>query len=239
MSSLSDRMKTYEDASQYKFTPLMPVVIRIKCANIDSVSRSFRQPFDNVFHKTMRQTARALGEAIPNCFFAYTYSDEVNLLVTDYNTNNKACYNNNMQKIVSMSSSIATVMFNKFFAQNVSFTDKTRWRYTGHLNEAIFESKAFIIPKEELVNYFVWRQYRGFRHTIDVVAGSEFSSEELKGKTLNQKQDMLLKQKEIDINRVKPDKKHGFCVFLTTNGWVIDLDIPLFSKNKEYIEKFL
>ena len=239
MSSLSERMKTYEDTSQYKFTPSMPVVIRVKCANSSTLTKNFKRPFDRVFGRTMRQTVKALSEAIPNCFFDYTYADEVNLLVTDYNTKNKVCYNNNIQKIVSMSASIMTVMFNKFFAQNVSFTDKTRWRYSSHLDEAIFESKAFVIPKEEVVNYFVWRQYNAFRKTVDSVALSEFSEDELKNTTLNEKQNMLLQQKEIDVGQIYAERRHGFCVCLTKAGWVVDLDIPLFSQKREYIENFL
>ena len=124
--TLSDRMKTYyEGRSQTYLTRYTPVIIRLDGCHFHTFAKKFDKPFDKVFAKTMQDTTRYLCEKIQGVKFAYTESDEISLLLIDYNKDDlaiqtEAWFDYRVQKIVSVSASLATVAFNKFFLQYYS-----------------------------------------------------------------------------------------------------------------------
>lgn len=64
----------------------------------------------------MRQTALLLCKNIENAKLAYTQSDEISLLLTDFdNEKTEPWFGNNLQKLASVSASMATLYFNKIF----------------------------------------------------------------------------------------------------------------------------
>jgi len=63
--------------------------------------------------------------------------------------------------------------------------------YINKINKAMFDSRVFNIPKEEVCNCFIWRQQDATKNSISMVAQSYFSTKELHCKNGMQKQDML------------------------------------------------
>lgn len=273
--SLGDRMKGYENISRIYLTRRCPVIIRIDGKAFHSFTRGFKRPFDDILIKSMQETAKYLCENIQGCKLAYTQSDEISLLLVDYEKiTSQAWFENNLQKIVSIAASMATMKFNKIFESKVEeYVDvlfhlqdlDIENEYLKTLNKAInkgamFDARAFILPKEEVCNYFIWRQQDATRNSIQMVAQSEFSHKELQGKNCNQLQDMLHEQKDINWNDFCTVYKRGSCIMkenyaislpvggMTEDGeedtvwrsrWVIDEDIPIFTQNREYIEKLI
>lgn len=267
--SLGDRMKGYENISRIYLTRRCPVIIRIDGKAFHSFTRGFKRPFDDILIKSMQETAKYLCENIQGCKLAYTQSDEISLLLVDYEKiTSQAWFENNLQKIVSIAASMATLKFNRIFRYNASVYSLQDNVENGYLQKlvwavdkgAMFDARAFILPKEEVCNYFIWRQQDATRNSIQMVAQSEFSHKELQGKNCNQLQDMLHEQKDINWNDFCAVYKRGSCIVkenyaislpvggMTEDGeedtvwrsrWVIDEDIPIFTQDREYIEKLI
>ena len=115
--SLGDRMKeNYENVYRIRLTRRTPVIIRIDGRAFHSFTKKFCRPYDLVFKQTMWNTAQYLCEKIQNARIAYVQSDEISILMVDYNKlTTSAWFDNNMQKICSVSASMATLFFNSNF----------------------------------------------------------------------------------------------------------------------------
>lgn len=263
--SLGDRMKNnYENRAKTYLVRRMPVIIRLDGKAFHTFTRGLKKPYDEIFHNTMNETMKYLCKNIQGCKLGYTQSDEITLLLTDYDTlDTDAWFDNNVQKICSVSASMATMAFNALLR---AFSECTirGYDYAGHIiNEetkyvetlkraidvgAMFDSRCFNIPEDEVTNCLLWRQNDATRNAIQMLGQCNFSHKELEGKSCNDIQDMLMLQKGINFNDMPTEFKRGACcvkreVPCTDRligyklDWVIDKEIPIFSQDREYIEK--
>lgn len=272
-TTLGDRMKNnYENISRYYLTRRMPIITRIDGKSFHTFTKGFKKPFDDILVKTMQETMKYLCENIQGCVLGYTQSDEISLVLVDYaELTTDAWFGNNLQKMCSVSASMATMAFNKAFTRNISKQSKRL--YTEHLEEkdasyietleiamnkgAMFDSRVFTIPKEEVCNYMLWRQQDATRNSILSVGQANFSHKDLHGKSCNNIQDMLMTQKGINWNDYATTLKRGSCCIKGDDGltaydevgnicgytqrskWVIDNEIPIFSQDRNYIERLI
>ena len=213
-----------------------------------------------------------LCENVQGCVLGYCQSDEITLVLVDYqNREADAWFDNNIQKMVSVSASMATMAFNRFFINNchqwyednidfdeiILSTDvgiKTLFNaYTTACKKgAMFDSRVFTLPKEEVVNCLIWRQQDATRNSIQSVGQANFSHNQLHGKNCSDIQDMLMLEKGINWNDYPTHLKRGTCCIkkpfkinegteqeAVRNKWVIDTEIPIFTQNKDYINKLI
>lgn len=271
--NLGDRMKTYENVTRTYLTRRTPIIIRIDGKAFHNFTRGFEKPFDNVLVKTMQQTMKYLCENIEGCVLGYTQSDEITLVLCDYKKlTSQAWFDNNIQKICSISASMATMSFNKYFEEiaqewndkefskihieGVEVTNKAqeeKWykisfaHNTAQTKGAMFDSRVFNIPKEEVNNCLLWRQQDAVRNSIQSVVQANFSHKQLECKNCKELQEMLLQEKGIDWNTYPTYLKRGSCCVKSTytieidgkdvqrSRWIIDNDIPIFSQNTWYV----
>ena len=259
-TTLGDRMKNnYENISRYYLTRRMPVIIRIDGKAFHTFTRGFKKPFDDIFVKTMQDTMKYLCENIQGCVLGYTQSDEISLVLVDYaELTTDAWFGNNLQKMCSVSASMATMAFNKFFYINMPADEENSGTYYKALEKgAMFDSRVFTIPKEEVCNALIWRQQDATRNSIQSVGQANFSQKELHGKSCNNIQDMLMIQNGINWNDYATTLKRGSCCIKVDDGlteyddtgnicgytqrskWIIDNEIPIFSQDRNYIEKLI
>ena len=72
-----------------------------------------------------------------------------------------------------------------------------------------------------------------------------FSHKHLQGKNISEVQDMLMLEKGVNWNNLDVWKKRGSCITLTKTPWAstlpvsVDEDIPIFTQNRDYIERLL
>lgn len=272
-TTLGDRMKNnYENVNRFYLTRRMPIVIRMDMKAGHTFTKGMKKPFDDIFVKTMQETMKYLCENIQGCVLGYTQSDEISLVLVDYaELTTDAWFGNNLQKMCSVSASMATLAFNKAFTRNISKQSKRL--YTEHLDEkdasyietleiamnkgAMFDSRVFTIPKEEVCNYMLWRQQDATRNSILSVGQANFSHKDLHGKSCNNIQDMLMTQKGINWNDYATTLKRGSCCIKVDDGlaqydeagnicgytqrsqWIIDNEIPIFSQDRNYIERLI
>lgn len=223
---LGNRMKTfYEEIPKTKLMRRTPVVIRIDGKAFHTFTRGFKRPFDDVLIKTMQETAKYLCENIQGCSLAYTQSDEISLLLIDYQRfETSAWFDYEIQKMVSISASMATMVFNRVFSETVSDlkfdnTNPMDTYFEAVYSGAMFDARVFNIPKEEVTNYFYWRQLDASRNSIQMVGQANFSHRELQNKSCNDIQDMLMTQKGINWNDFPTYQKRGSCV-IKEDYWI-------------------
>jgi len=233
-SDLAKRMKTYyEQIPKTKLIRRMPVIIRIDGKAFHTFTKGFARPFDEVLIKAMQETTKYLCENIQGCVLGYTQSDEITLVLVDYQRfETAAWFDYEVQKMCSIAASMATMAFNKFFQQ---FVDDLIWDYRHSLipqcvelqqkiaayhttllqaadKGAMFDARVFNIPKEEVTNCVYWRQLDASRNSIQMVGQANFSHKELQNKSCSNIQDMLMEQKGINWNDFPTYQKRGTCV---------------------------
>ena len=235
-SDLAERMKGYEKRNRYYLQRRMPVILRLDMRAGHSFTKGFKRPFDEVFIKSMQETAKYLCENIQNCKLSYQQSDEITLLLVDYDKLNTDCFfDYRVDKLCSIAASMATMAFNKYFYDNVfvynataavDLSDKKypfKEVYSKAVNNgAMFDARCFNIPKEEVTNNFYWRQLDASRNSIQMVGQANFSHKELQNKSCNDIQDMLMTQKGINWNDLPTYQKRGSCC--VRNKIVIESD---------------
>jgi tRNA(His) 5'-end guanylyltransferase len=225
--SLGDRMKNnYENRAKTYLVRRMPVIIRLDGKAFHTFTKGLKKPYDEIFHNTMNATMKYLCENIQGCKLGYTQSDEITLLLTDYDTlDTDAWFGYNVQKMCSVSASMATMAFNKFlrelsecYIDNLDFfdlNDNDTRTYVNNLrkkcNNAMFDARCFNIPVDEVTNCFIWRQQDATRNAIQMLGQCNFSHKELQGKSCNDIQDMLMLQKGINFNDMPTEFKRGVC----------------------------
>lgn len=276
-SELAARMKDfYENPAKTQLLRRMPVAIRLDGKAFHTFTRGFQKPFDPVLMDTMQRTMKYLCENIQGCIFGYTQSDEITLILTDYQKlTSEAWFNYEVQKMASVSASMATVAFNKYFSENIIKYNSTHdpliegnkrliERYVNAAEKgAMFDARCFNIPKEEVTNLIYWRQLDATRNSIQMVGQACFSHAELKDKTCNDIQDMLMTQCGINWNDFTiPCKRGTACIkieeketikepnvyfreqigerIIVRRKWKIDYEIPIFKgADRDYIDKLI
>ena len=273
---LGKRMKEYyENIPKTRLMRRTPVAIRIDGKAFHTFTRGLNKPFDEILIKSMQWTMKYLCENIQGCVLGYTQSDEITLILVDYkNLNSSAWFDYEVQKMCSISASMATMAFNRYFSDFAreciddyyeAWNPDVDKRYVDVLMNAVnkgamFDSRVFNIPKEEVTNLIYWRQLDATRNSIQMVGQANFSHKELQNKSCNQIQDMLMVEKNINWNDFPTYQKRGSCcvkeeyypepvleyedydanVLLVRTRWVIDNDIPIFkNENRTYIEKLI
>ena len=235
------RMKTYyEQIPKTKLMRRAPVAIRLDGKAFHTFTRGFQKPFDEMLMKSMQETMKYLCENIQGCVLGYTQSDEITLILIDYQKlTSAAWFDYEVQKMCSIAASMATMAFNKFFQENVedyvkNCLDKTfgedndsvnfeqleecsyiRALHKAYNKGAMFDARCFNIPKEEVTNLIYWRQLDATRNSIQMVGQAYFSHYALQNKSCNEIQDMLMTQKGINWNDFPVDQKRGSCCIKT------------------------
>lgn len=232
MKSLGDRMKKqYENRSRIYLQRRTYTIIRIDGKAFHTYTLGLEKPFDTKFCRDMDKTTEFLCRNIQGAQFGYVQSDEISILLTDFESiSTEAWFDANLQKMCSISASLATAFFNTC--------------RPGKL--AMFDSRVFQIPdRTEVENYFIWRQKDAVTNSIQSLAQSIFSHKELENKSCNQLQEMCF-QKGTNWNDINPGYKRGRLIFknylgidnLEATAWEIK-DSPDFLKNREVFENLI
>ncbi|MBO5435941.1 tRNA(His) guanylyltransferase Thg1 family protein [bacterium] len=257
-NDLEKRMKEYEYVTRTYLTRRTPVIIRIDGKAFHTFTKKFNKPFDDIMVSAMQDTMKYLCENIEGCVMGYTQSDEITLILCDYKKiASQAWFDDNIQKMCSVSASMATMAFNRAFKKRVkeylSSTDNANIASADVYEKAInmgamFDSRVFNIPKEEVNNCLLWRQIDATRNSIESVAQAHFPHKMLHKKNTNMLQDLLWTEKNINWNDTPTHLKRGSCcvkksetftrddgVTYTRNKWTIDMEPPIFSRDTSYV----
>jgi len=219
---LGTRMKGYENIPRIHLTPRMPIVIRVDGKAFHTFTRGFVKPWDDKLQKAMTAAATTLVDEIQGAELAYIQSDEISVVLNTYKYfETQQYFDGNVQKIASVAASLATAGFNlSMWSDGVNKT-------------AYFDARCFVIPREEAVNYFLWRYQDCVRNSVSSIAQSKFSHTKLHGVNQKGMKDML-KSINCDWDNCRPIDKWG--TFMFKNG---ETENTEFMNIKQKIENCL
>ena len=271
--SLGDRMKGYENISRTCLTRRVPVIIRLDGKAFHTFTRGLEKPFDFTLMKVMQLTMQYLCANIQGCVFGYTQSDEITLVLSDYATiKTDAWFGYNVQKMTSVSASMATMEFNRLFRKefedavlgwnpdrkDLALLEDRLAKLQEKQFTACFDARCFSVPVDEVCNCLIWRQQDATRNSIEAVGQANFSHRQLMGKSCGEVQDMLFKEKGINWNDLPTYCKRGSACYrviseeeiddprnpgnkitVQRRRWIVDADIPIFSQDRQFVERFL
>ncbi len=263
--SLGDRMKEYENVTRFKFSRRSYTIIRIDGKAFHSYTKGLIKPFDDGLINDMDATAAYLCKNIMGAKFAFVQSDEISILLTDFEEiNTQAWFDNNLQKMCSVSASMATRAFNetrlKHYNASYFGVDVNSGLVKEYTHKPFkwgeFDSRVFQIPqKTEVMNYFLWRQKDTTRNSIQSVAQSLYSTKQkgpLHGKNSDQLQEMIF-QKGINWNDYAPKYKRGRIILKeqytkqpelptetsTVRTRWISVEPPIFTQEKDFLNNLI
>lgn len=184
---IGTRMKEqYENRARFYLPRRTYTILRVDGKSFHTFTRGFRRPYDTELMKAMDQTAKFLCEEIQGARLAYVQSDEISVLLADFDKiTTSAWFDGNVQKMSSVGAALATGAFNEAIKE----------RNDPKLGTAFFDARVFTIPDPiEVENYFVWRQQDATRNSISMAAQALYSHKELHGKNTVQQKEMTFKK---------------------------------------------
>ena len=244
-SNIGSRMKTYyEEVTKTKLVRRMPVAIRVDGKAFHTYTKEMKKPFDMVLVETMQKTMKYMCENIQGCVLGYTQSDEITFILVDYeNLDTSAWYDYEVQKVASISASMATIGFRNamedYFNVRRFFGKLDMAEYEKYMqNSAMFDARCFNIPKEEVTNLLYWRELDAIRNSIEACGQAHFTQKELNGKNSGEIKEMLKAKGFVWEEMPTMLQRGSCCIRGTDRKWMIDKEIPLFA-GTDYVDKLI
>jgi tRNA(His) 5'-end guanylyltransferase len=197
---LGDRMKIFEGIEANRILiPKLPIMIRLDGKSFHVFCRGLKRPYDKRFSDLMIKVTKALVNET-NAIIAHTSSDEISLALYTDKIKSQLFFNGRIQKIISVTASIATAYFNKHLPDYIP--EKAS-------KLAFFDCRVWNVPSlEEACNTFMWRELDASKNSISMAGQSVYSHKELQHKHSGEIQEMLF-QKGINWNDYPSFFKRG------------------------------
>lgn len=227
--SIGDRMKGYENITRNYLIRRMPVIIRLDGKAFHTFTRGMEKPFDTRMFDVMAKVSKFLMDEIQGAELVYTQSDEISLFLRDYTRfESESWFDNNIQKMVSVSASMAAAIFNNEWGKiNDSQPAK---------NLAFFDARVFNIPKEDVINYFIWRQQDATRNSIQGLGQAHLSYKSMQGLNNVEVVDALMRLSPPVFWDEQPEVfQYGQTFF--RNGE--QMPSPIFKENRDFLNEFI
>ena len=216
--SLKEKCEYYRSLPDYRLMPNMNMLVMLDGKNFSTlVKNNFELPFDDKFIDMINETALTLCKKVQGVKFAYTQSDEISLLITDYDTNEtETLFNGRLCKIQSILASMATSEFNRHFipyqAYEKAVVNDPLYNI-ANMKMAMFDCKAWVVPNlNDVYAWFLYRQYDCIRNSKQQAAQTYLSHKELMNLDTDQQVKLLKSLHGIDWNEYPDGCKFGrFC----------------------------
>lgn len=243
---LNEQMKLLEEVSETKLIKGMPVIIRIDGVAFHTFTKGFKKPYDELLSLAMKKTMKSICENIQGCVLGYTQSDEITLVLIDYDTlKTEAWYDYRVQKMASVTASMATNFFNIHFRNLVEYeidnVHDDNFVYTTKLIKSmdkgsIFDSRVFNIREENILNNLIWRQRDAERNSIQALGQSYFSQKQINGLSINELKEKIKLEKNDSWEEYSFSQKYGTCCIRKEQGWSFENETPRFSEDRDFYQ---
>lgn len=251
--SLKNKCEYYRGLTDYKLLPNSNVLVMLDGNNFSTlVKNNFNLPFDDDFINMMNHTALSLCNQVAGVKFAYTQSDEISLLITDYDTPvTEMLFNGRLCKIQSILAGIASSEFNRLFIpymlKKKSDADMLRQNTIAELINTMklakFDCKVWVVPTvNDVYAWFLYRQHDCIRNSKQQAAQTYLSHNMLMGLDTDLQIQRLFDTKGIDWNEFEDGKKFGRFVYKekqtftrTVNEKIIEFERAKFNIHPAYI----
>jgi len=220
--SLGDRIKAAENAFKYTLLKRAYTIIRLDGKAFHTYCKGLKRPYDKGLVEDMQATTKYLCENVQGCKLGYVQSDEISLILTDFDEySTQSWFDNEVQKMCSISASYATSKFNQLrFLRAVNTSPLNSNDFLKATNKlANFDSRIFQLPTlTEVNNYLLWRQRDCIKNNISTTAMALYSHSELNKKSGSEKQEMIFK-KGAELQEIMINNGYDVNLFTTTFNW--------------------
>lgn len=238
--NLKEKCEYYRSLTDYKILPNSNMIIMLDGHSFSKkVKKAFKRPFDDVFIDAMNKTAQYLCESIQGAKIAYVQSDEISILVTDYDTPMTDSYfGYRLCKIQSIAAGMASAYFTKLMIGNiirkkVAEADRSRKDNYGNTSatedrkeidfEKIvdnaplydFDCKAWAVPNEnDAYAWFLYRQIDCVRNSRQQAAQAYLPHKKLMGLSAEKQVELLKAETGIDwATAYEQGKRYGRFIY--------------------------
>lgn len=248
MSKLKDRMDNYKELSDTKLLNRVPLIICINGRGFSKLTSLLEKPYCNKFAEGMLITTLKLCSEIEGAVFGYHFNDEIVIIVrNDQGLDTEPWFDNKVQKISSITSSIATSTFSKYINSND----------LNIIGDSYFTSQVFAVPNiAEAINSIVFKQQQNFHSSIHFSCFYELLEkydkntikEMLNGLSIDEKVNLLNQESNIDFNKYPSSFRRGAACYkipkltddgIVKNQWIIDGKLPIFNKDQSFLSNIL
>jgi tRNA(His) 5'-end guanylyltransferase len=240
---LRDRIASYQEASDQKLLSRLPVIISINGRGFAKGTELLDKPHCSKFSECILSTTLRLCNEVEGALFAYQHNDEIVIVSrNDQTPETTPWYDNKVQKICSVTSSIATLHFNN--CANAISLDM--------VGEPVFTSQVSVVPNiMEAINTMVFKQQFNFHTSIQNACFYELLKrhdkhtikEMLNGLNVDEKMELLQQECGVDFNDYPHSFRRGAACYrvprITEGGmktkWFINTELPIFTKDQSFL----
>lgn len=243
MATLKERIELYQNLTDFRLLNRVPLIITINGRSFSKTTSLLDKPFCANFAECMYSVMAKLCMEIDGAVFAYYFNDEIVFVVkNDNNIDTNPWCDNKIQKICSITSSIASLHFNEC-AKNMEL---------NLLNNSIFISNAFIVPSIiEATNTIIYKQQQNSYISIQFACFYELLKkydkltikEMLSGLSIDEKINLLKQESDIDFNKYHSVFRRGAACYRkskindnTKSQWVLNEDLPIFTQEQSFLK---
>jgi tRNA(His) guanylyltransferase len=242
-SKLKDRIESYQDATDLKMLERLPIVICLNGRSFVKLTSLLTKPYCSKLAECLAATTLKLCTEVEGCFFAYQFNDEIVLMTRNDQTNETEPWcDNRVQKICSITSSIASLHFGECL----------RRIELDLVGNPIFTANVFAVPNiAEAINTMIYKQQQNFHLSVQSACLYELIKkydrstikEMLNGLTIDEKIDLLRQECEINFNDYPLSFRRGVAAYRVPkvidgnmkNKWHINTELPIFTRDQSFL----
>lgn len=240
---LKDRIESYQDQTESKLLNKLPIITVVNGRAFATITSVLDKPYSEKFSECMLTTTLKLCSEIEGAFFGYYYNDEIVIVSrNDQSSDTSPWLDNKIQKIASLSSSIATLQFNTSLVE----------LELNLMGDAHFYSKVFTVPNiNEAINTIIYKQQQNFYTSIQCACFYELLKkydkgsikEMIQGLSFDEKIELLSQECGIDFNQYSSIFRRGSACYKIPkvinenmkNKWFINNDLPIFTRDQSFL----
>ena len=218
--NLEDKCKYFRGLTDYRIVPGGYTLLMLDGKNFSKmIKNTFKKPFDEDFIHMMNETAKYLVEHLQGAKIAYTQSDEISILVTDFDTpQTDLLFGGRLCKINSIAASMATAEFNRLFMKYQLEQTKTSedYRFENVIDKICkmklvqFDCKCWMVPTEnDMFAWFLHRNLDCIKNSKNQTSQTYIPHKQLVGKTADEGIELLKNEKGIDWYALPDGMKYG------------------------------
>lgn len=253
--TLKEKCESLRKTTDYRLPKKTYVMGMLDGKNFSRLIKNhYEKPFSDVFINMMNETAKYVCKNVQNCKFAYTQSDEITFVLTDFDgEGTSAFFDFRLSKMLSIIASLATAKFNQLVTLNLLDTPCSsedmkciiRDMQLVQFDCKVWDAKEY----NNVYAYLLWRQIDCVRNSKQQAAQTYLPHKTLLNKSTDEQVALLLKEKGIDWNDYDDGKKYGRFIYkeaiekegpngekFIRNEWFAHNAFPLFDNEGK--EKF-
>lgn len=188
--SLKEKCEYYRSLTDYRLLPGAYTIAMLDGRAFSKrIKNEFELPFDDKFIRAMNETALSLCRAGAGVKAAFVQSDEISLVITDFEEDGKPVdpfFKYRIEKMTSVLASIATGTFNKELL-NIEVAKAGEgdiYKVLMDFEPVQFDCRVWTVPNfNDMTAWFLYRQLDCIRNSKQQTAQQYFKHKELENLT--------------------------------------------------------